>query len=357
MLGGVGGAIMRRVILGCLMLGGCLVKDNPAWEGSAADASTSGLSGGTSSTSGSSLTPTTGAEATTGGTGTDSQGTPTTGAVGATTSTASTGEVGSSTGEASSTGLAAAECLATELVQVPTDQDDLWDAGVVPSTMGSPCPWEMAEPDCGGLNFGKTGFFRLVNDPNLGKSAALLRFRHQAVIDFISEQQYEAKDLVGARLELVVWEPLAQPSEDSTLEIGMLVGAETYWDEGGRDAKKAQENDSSAACRTIDGQGCAPWPAGDALASGEPIGLLLVTTKAAMDADQDALPDQYHAKLRSEPLGAELVEALVGGKQPSFLVSLSTTRALGAGVIGIKLEESPEDDPELYLELCTQWSR
>ncbi len=349
---------MRRLIFGCLMLGGCLVKDNPAWEGSAADASTIGLSGEASSTTGSSWTPTTGAEATTGGTGTDSQGPPTTGAVSATTSTTSTGEVGSSTGEASSTGPAAAECLATELVQVPTDQDDLWDAGVVPSTMGSPCPWAMAdEPDCGGLNFGKTGFFRLVNDPNLGKSAALLRFNDQAVIDFISEQQYEPKDLVGARLELVVWEPLAQPTEDSTLEIGLLVGDEAYWDEGGRDAKKAQENDSSAVCRTIDGQGCNPWPAGDALASGEPIGLLLVTTKAAMDADQDALPDQYHAKLRSEPLGAELVEALVGGKQPSFLVSLSTPRALNAGVIGIKLEESSEADPELYLELCTQWSR
>jgi hypothetical protein len=338
---------------------GCVVKDNPAWEDSGAEGSAGGTGtsgpGGGGSSSGSGVVPTTGADPESGG-ATDSQGEPSTGAVSPTTGGTDTGEA-TGTGADSSTGEPVAQCSASELVKLDLDMNFLVDAGVVPDTMGSPCQWgDGTEPACGPLNFGKTGFFRLVNDPNLGKSAALLRFDPDEVVDFISEQQFAAKDLIGARLELVVWEPLAMPAQDSTLEIGMLVGEENRWAEGSRDAKKATDNESSALCRTIEGGDCKPWPQGDALTGSTSIGLLLVTAESVAMTPDDGLVDQYHAKLRSEPLGSALAEAFVQGKAPSLVVSLSTTRALADGQIGIKLKESEWDDPVLYLEVCTQWA-
>lgn len=343
--------------------GGCVVKDNPAWEGSGAEGSAdaTGGAGGTAgvgSSSGSGVVPTTGAEQESGG-ATDSQGEPSTGAIVPTTGGTDSGELSSTgaDGSSSSGGEPVAKCMASELVKVDLDMNFLVDAGVVPDSMGSPCQWgDGKEPACGPLNFGKTGFFRLVNDPNLGKSAALLRFDPAEVLDFIDESRFAAEDLVGARLELVVWEPLAMPAQDSTLEIGMLVGEEHRWAEGSRDARPATDNESSALCRTREKGDCTPWPQGDALTGSTSIGLLLVTADAVAKTPDDGLPDQYHAKLLSEPLGPALAQAFVQGEAPSLIVSLSSTRGLAEGEIGIKLKESEWDDPELYLEVCTQWA-
>lgn len=346
----------------CAALGGC-VKDNPAWEGAETGVGgTTGSGGGSgesgvgdASSSGSGVVPTTtGGGLETGGT-TDSQGDSTTGAVDPTTGGSDTGAA-SSTGGESSTGEPALHCSASEFMLVDIDNNNLVDAGVVPDSMGQPCPWNDMEQDCGPLNFGKTGFFRLVNDAELGKSAGLLRFDADAVTGFIEDAGLEMKDLLGLRVQLVVWEPLGVPTQDSELEIGMLVGEETMWAEGSRDAEKATDNESSALCRTIEKGACTPWPQDDAPMSSESIGLLLVTPEAVMEADQDDKDDEYHAYLRSEPLKG-LLAAYMAGKQPSLLVSLISTRGLDEGQIGIKLKEAEEWlHPVLYLEVCTEWS-
>lgn len=348
---------MRRLILGCWVLGGC-VKDNPAWEDSGAEASASAMSlesGDAGATSGSSLPTTSAGEDA--GTATDSQGGSTTGAVSGTTTTTttSTGEPASSTG--SSTGAPVETCTESTLVEVALGSEYLEDAGVVPGSMPTPCPWNDKESNCGPLNFGKTGFFRLVNDGQWGTSAALIRFDGAEVQEFIDEEGYADKDLLGARLELVVYEPLEQPAQDSKLEIRMLVGDDSWWPVGDKNATKAMDQESSANCRTRDGMMCLPWPGGDALGSSEWIGELLVTPAAVAAVADDGLPGQYHARLRSELLDPKLVTAYAGGNAPSLVVALSSSRGIGEGVIGIKLEEPAEwADPTLYLEVCTMWS-
>lgn len=346
---------MRRLIVGCLVFGGC-VKDNPAWEDSGAEAGVSATSPGsdeTSTTSGPAPTTSAGDEA---GTATDSQGGSTTGAVTTTTTTTGTDELTSSTGEGSSTGAPVEMCTESTLVQVELTSEFLEDAGVVPGSMPMPCPWNGSELDCGLLNFGKTGFFRLVNDGQAGTSAALIRFDGAKVQEFIAAGGYAPKDLLGARLELVVYEPLQAPAQDSTLEIRMQVGDDSWWKAGDKDAKKAME-ESSSLCRTREKMMCLPWPGGDALGSSEAIGELLVTAAAVAAVADDGDPGTYHARLRSELLDPKLVTAYAKGEAPSLVVALSSSRGVGEGVIGIKLEESEWDDPTLYLEVCKVWSR
>lgn len=350
---------MRRLILGCLVLGGCL-KANPAWQGGDADASgTSGVIGEVSSTGGSMELPTTSAGEETGG-ATDSQGEPSTGAASVTTTTTatsastSTGEDASSTGEGSSTGALGAKCMGQELLLVDIEGGSLHDAGVVPDSMPNPCPWNAGVQECGTLNFGKTGFFRLVNE-QAGKSAALIRFDGDAVQEFLEEAGYAATDVIDARIELVVYEPFDAPQQDSTLEIKMLVGDASLWVQGGGDAEVAKGSESSGNCWTFDGD-CKKWPNIDAVESSEAVGILLVTAQAVAATQDDGLGGQYHAKLRSEPL-KKLAAAYAEGQEPSLVVLLSTERGLGEPDIGIKLKEAqPWADPTLLLEVCTMWA-
>ena len=348
---------MRRLMLGCLVFGGCLVKGNPAWEDSGAEAGagSTSTSGGVISASGE--TPTTSGGEDSGG-ATGSQGEPTT-AVGATTTASgeSTGTGATDTG--GSTGQPAMQCKSSERLVVKLDAEALEDAGVVPSSMGSPCAaWgDGKAPDCGALNFGTTGFYRLVNDTEKGKNAALLRFGGEKVAEFLKTAGVDKADLLAARLQLVVYEPLTEPAQDSTLEIGMLLGDDATWDVGMKDAKPATEHESSGLCRTIDGGNCVAWSQGDALSGSTSVGILLVTKAAVMMNELDDLQDQYHAHLVSEPLAKEVALAFAEGLGPSLVVSLSTTRGLAEGVIGIKLADAKEwPDAALYFDVCIEWS-
>lgn len=344
---------MRRLILGCVVFGGCLVKGNPAWEESGADGSAGPGSTGDLS-AGAGEAPTTSGGEDSGG-AMASQGEPT---AAAGTTTAASGEA-TGTDSGSSTGQPAKECLKSERLAVKLDAEALEDAGVVPSSMGSPCPgWGGgAEPDCGALNFGATGFFRLVNDPEKGKNAALLRFDGEKVAAFVKAAGVDKADLIAAWLELVVYEPLTEPAQDSTLAIGMLLGDDATWDVGMKDAKPATEQESSALCRTIAGGNCVTWSQGDAVSGSSPVGILLVTKAAVAMTDLDGQDGQYHAQLVSEPLAKELAWAFAEGLGPSLVVSLGTPRGLAEGVIGIKLKEPKEwPDAALYLEVCIEWS-
>ncbi|MBK7829451.1 hypothetical protein [Nannocystis sp.] len=215
---------MRRLMLGCLVFGGCLVKDNPAWEDSGAEASagSTGVSGGASGTS-VTLPSTSGGEDSGGATA--SQGESTT-AAGTTTTAGGEATGTGATDGGGSTGQLAMQCTKSERPGGQAGRGGVRGRGVVPSSMGSPCAgWGAGTaPDCGALNFGATGFFRLVNDTEKGKNAALLRFNGEKVAAFVQDAGVDAADLLAARLELVVYEPLTEPAQDSTLEIGMLLG-------------------------------------------------------------------------------------------------------------------------------------
>ncbi|HEY0137774.1 MAG TPA: hypothetical protein VGB85_27000 [Nannocystis sp.] len=346
---------MRWWILGgVVMLGGCL-KENPAWEPDGA-VTTGGL---VSSSSGEALTGPT-SEAPTSTTGDPG----TTDASGGSTNeplTSMTEVVGSTgehtTGDPDTTGAPAPVCKASELVALAMPSGAPEDTGVVPSVLGSPCPWSGGQADCGPLNFGTTGFFRLVNDEALGANAALIRFPVKAVADGIFGAGKDLEDLIGARLELVIWEPKAGPAAPVDLEIHMLHPDNTDWREGQRDAQPAQDDDSSALCRAIDKGDCDTWAQGDALAGATALGLLHLTPENAVSSDADSDPAQYHARLRSEPLGLALLLAYQKGEDPSLAVTLATRRDVGEGEIGIKMRESEWPDPTLYAEFCTDWDR
>ena len=353
---------MRRLMLACLVFGGCLVKANPAWEDSGAEAGAASTSGALDTSLDTSLEPPTTSAGEDSGGATDSQGEPTT-AAGTTTAGTTTATSGEATGtgetdSGGSTGQPAMPCQKSERLAVKLDAEALEDAAVLPSSMGSPCAgWgDGTAPDCGALNFGATGFFRLVNDPEKGKNAALLRFDGEMVAEFVEDAGVDPADLMAARLELVVYEPLTEPAQDSTLEIGMLLGDDATWDMGTKDGQPATEQESSALCRTIEGGNCVGWSQGDAVTGSASVGLMLVTKPAVAMTDLDGTDGQYHAHLVSEPLSKELALAFAEGLGPSLVVSLSTTRGLAEGVIGIKLEESEWPDAALYFEVCTAWS-
>lgn len=347
---------MHRLILGCVLLSGCLIE-NPAWErpGAVTTSGASTTSSGEQPTSAASeaVTSTTGDP---GGSGTDASGGSTHDPLASTEVGSTTGEIGeTTTGETSTTGAPVPVCKASEFVALAMPSWAPQDAGVVPSVLGSPCGWNTSQPDCGPLNFGATGFFRLVNDEALGVNAGLIRFPLEAVTDGILESGKNLDDLIGARLELVIWEPKAGPDAPIDLEIHLLHADNFDWVEGKRDAQPAQDDDSSALCRVIDKGDCTNWAQDDALAGSTALGLLHLTPDNTKASDVDDKPEEYHARLMSEPLGMSLLLAYQQGESPSLAVTLATRRDVAEGTIGIKLRESEWPDPTLYAEFCTDW--
>jgi hypothetical protein len=344
---------MRRLFLGCVILCSC-VKDNPAWDGS------SGAGGSDGGAATAADDPTTGATPTT--TGADGATTD----AGATslpelTATATSGETGTgdpTAGDASTAGTTGEslvpDCAASSWLRLEIADADLRDAGVVPTTMGTPCPWRPEFMDCADLNFGTTGFFRLVNDVAGGKSAALLRFPEDLVAARIAEAGKTLDDLIAMRVELVVWEQKPQPDGPFTLELGLLHEEDWTWDEGDHDAQPADKDDSRWGCRDIEGQ-CEPWALGDALAGSSKLGDLVVTPGEAMAHDIDQAGDQYHAQLQSEPLAPALIDAYRQGGAPGLTVTIASPRGLDTGDVGIKLRESDWAAPALWAELCDEW--
>ncbi len=352
---------MRHRVLACLLLNGCLIVDNPAYGHSAGgDTSTTNgaTTGGTAS----------GATATTGGVVTATMTTPTGGAEDGSGSGSSTTQATSltgdgettgaltglsTTGETDTTGAPARVCNASELVELVMEDDAVADAGVAP--WGMPCPWQAGEP-CDTLNFGKTEFYRLVNDGGVGRNAALIRFPPDVVAEQIAASGKDKQDLIGARLQLVVWEPKSGPDGPVDFEVHLLHPDNFGWPEGERDGQPAHDDESSAKCRTIVDKTCQGWAQGDALAGSEPLGLLRLTPENAMANDLDQNGNEYHAKITSEQIGMPLWFAYDLGQSPGLAVTLLTPRTLGEGEIGVKLRESPYDNPRLFAEFCTEWS-
>lgn len=340
-------ADMRRLLLGCVIVCGC-VKDNPAWDqpSTGADDPTTGQVDPTTG-----ATPTTGAATTLAGDGTtvDTTGAadPTTGAIDE-----------PSTGDASSDGTTEEPlvqgCVASSWVPLAIADAALRDAGVVPGSMGPPCPWRPEFDDCAALNFGKTGFFRLVNDEARGQSAALLRFPQDEVAARIAEAGKTYDDLIGLRVELVVWEQKPQPSGPFTLELGLMHPEDWTWDEGDHDAQPADKDDSRWDCRDIE-DACEAWAQGDVLAGSSKLGELAVSPGEAALHDIDQFGDQYHAQLQSESLAPALLVAYREGGEPGLTVTISTPRDLDTGDVGIKLRESDWPAPVLWAELCDAW--
>ncbi len=269
-----------------------------------------------------------------------------------TSSTNSTNPSSVTTGEGSSTGAAARVCLASETVKLAiADQD----TGVVPNVGPKPCPWSPSNsPECRPLNFGTTEFYRLINDQDDGRNAALLRFPVTSLDQAVMDLGHEPDDLLGLRIEFVVWEGVAAPANAYTLEIHGLDEQNFGWTEGTKNGVPAADGDSSEECMTRAGGKCTGWGKGSrALDGAISLGLLPVDAPLVAANDKDTEPDQYHALVRSERL--EGASALFGGPVPSFAVTLSTPRDFEAEIVGIKLREAPWEDPTLYADLCTMW--
>jgi hypothetical protein len=344
---------LRRLILGCLALGGC-TKVNPAWEDSAAASGTSAASseevGASSGSSDAGVVPTTG-DASSGATGgaTDEG----SGAVSVTSGDSTSGETGetsSASSEGESTTSALPDCVASELIPISAP---LADTGVVPDALGSPCAWG-GGPDCGPLNFGKTQFYRLVHDV-AGTNAALLRFEIESLKIAAELSGVEPADLIGIRLELVVWEARPAPVAPYALAIHALAPDNVEFGEGNKDAMPADDGDASDLCRTRMGGQCVPWAnGGAALDESVLLGELLVTAEKVLEDDKDDLPNEYHAQLLSERLPGGLIFM---DRVPGLAVTLATPRPLAEQDVGIKLKEAPPWlDPTLHLELCTEWA-
>lgn len=344
---------MRRLIFGCLAFGGCTAV-NPAWNDgaetgggslttsdatgadptgtAAAPTGGDGSGGATNDTTGAVITPTSGGDST-GGTTIDTAGDST---------DASTG--GDSTTEAP------LKCMAAELV--PLDVP-LADTGVVPTAMGSPCAWGGGQ-ECGLVNFGTTEFYRLVND-GVGTNAALLRFEVESLTAAATLVDVDPADVVGIRVELVVWEQLPGPTAPYELAIHGLAADNADFGEGDKNAAPADEGDASDQCKThLDN--CVAWAnGGRALDGSELLGSLHVTPEAAAEHDQDGSAVEYHAQLISDSLPAAAL--LFKDRIPALAVTIETPRPLGEQVVGIKLKESMQwKDPTLYLEVCTEWA-
>lgn len=341
---------LRRLILGCLALGGCTTV-NPAWDdggaGSGASAASSDEAGASSGSSDSGVAPTTG-DASSGATGgaTDES----SGAVTATSGETTSGETTSASSEGESTTSALPKCMASELIPISAP---LADTGVVPNALGSPCPWG-GGPDCGQLNFGKTEFYRLVND-GAGANAALLRFEVESLKLAAEMSGVDLADLIGIRLELVVWEALPAPVGPYTLAIHALAPDNVEFGEGNKNAMPADDNDASDLCRTRMAGQCVPWAnGGGALDDSVLLGELLVTAEQVAENDKDELANEYHAQLLSEPLPGGLIFI---DRVPALAVTIATPRPLAEQDVGIKLKEAmPWLDPTLHLERCTEWA-
>ncbi len=332
---------MLRLLIGCLVLTGCL-KANPAWDDGSEGTSTTAGPPITSSGGSTGEAPTTGA-ATSGATGT---GTGTGSGDGSTSSPVTT------TGEGSSTGAPARVCLAYETLPLAIPVED---TGVVKKIDPEPCPWSTNFVKCHALNFGTTQFYRLVNDENEGRNAALLRFPVTSLDQMILDLGSDPADLLGLRIELVIWEEEPAPVEPYAFEIHGLDAQNFGWTEGTKDGLLAVDGDSSDECMTRAAGNCVSWANGlRALDGATSLGLLSVDAPlvAANDKDMDA--NQYHAQLRSERLEGAL-EMFGGPVAPSFAVTLQTERDLDEEVVGIKLREAPWADPALYADVCTQW--
>ncbi|MBA3549196.1 MAG: hypothetical protein H0T76_22210 [Nannocystis sp.] len=334
---------MRPLIVGCLVVSGCIggvgcIKANPAWDDGAAGTSTTAGPPGTSG--GTTAAPTTG-EAATGGTGED-----------ATTTVATTGDSGSSSGVGSSTGVGTGTCLEWDTVPLKLAVED---TGVVQSVDPEPCPWSTKFENCLSLNFGATEFFRLINDKDEGRNAALLRFPVTSLDAAVAAAGRDPLDLLGLRLELVMWEEDSGPEEPYTLEIRGLHAANFGWTEGTKDGLLAVDGDSSDSCMTRQAGACVGWPMGRATDGADLLGVLEVDAELAADNDLDEDPGQYHAKLRSERLKGAL-ELFGGPVAPSFAVMLKTRRDLDDEVVGVELHEAADwQGPTLLGDFCVQW--
>jgi len=351
---GAGGVAVRRLILGSLVFGGCTAV-NPAWDDGA---DTRGGSAATSDATGADPTSTT--PAPTSGDGSGGATNDTTGAVVSPTSGGdttgdttidTTGDTTDASTGGDSTTEAPLKCMAAELV--PLDVP-LADTGVVPTAMGSPCAWG-GGPDCGRVNFGTTEFYRLVNDV-AGTNAALLRFQVDSLTAAAATVGVDPADVVGIRVELVVWEQLAGPTAPYVLAIHGLAADNADFGEGDKNAGLADEGDASDQCKTILGGSCVTWAnGGRALDDSEPLGSLYVTPEEVVEHDQDGNAGEYHAQLLSDSLPAAAL--LFKDRVPALAVTIETPRPLGEQVVGIKLKESmPWKDPTLYLEVCTDWT-
>lgn len=329
---------MWRLLLGCLLVTGCL-KTNPAWEDGGGESSTTAVPVITSSDpSSTGPAPTSSGDI---GTGTG-------------TGEGSTSSPVATTGEDSSTGAPAPVCLAFETVPLATGVED---TGVVQKIEAEPCPWSTNFKQCPPLNFGATEFYRLINDEEEDddRNAALLRFPVTALEPLVIDLGHQPHDLLGLRLELVVWEETPAPAEPYTLEIHGLDPLNYGWTEGTKAGLVAVDGDSSEQCMTRASGACVSWAnGGRAIDGAVSLGLLAVDAQGVADHDQDMDANQYHAKLLSERLEGAL-EMFGGPEAPSFAVTLQTARALDEQVVGIKLREAPWADPTLYVDLCTQW--
>lgn len=305
-----------------LSLGGCLY-DNPAY-----DSASAGSAGGTTG------------EATAAPTSGDAS--------------ASSGDLSAGTdASGSSTGAPAPVCLKWErlpLAAVP------WDTGVVPSTMPNPCPWGEGDSLCGALNFGKTAYFRLVNDVEKGQSAALLAFPRDAIEAELGGAGHTLADVVGFYVAMVVWEPAGAPGSPLAFGIGLLGAEDATWYEGNQDAAVAQVNDSSFECKRIDMQGCVAWSTpGGPSHNVTPLGALVITPEKVLESDEDQNPAEYHARIVSDPLPAAPVLALWPSADPTFVVTVTSDRAIEGPETGIKLKEADWTDPALLVDVCTLW--
>lgn len=343
-----------RTLAGTLVitLSGCLVQ-NPAYDEPTASGSggLSGSTGATTTAGPTTTTPTTTASASDGsGSAGESTGEGTTGAV------EPTGGVSGSSGEAGSTGepmMPPKQCLSSSVMPIAAVAID---TGVVPPAMGNPCPWGGAA-GCEILNFGITEFYRLVNDEDSGKNAALIRFPWAAVVQEIVDAGRTVEDLIGARLELVTWENIPVPLEPIELDIGLIAGADSDFLIGNKLQAPATDGDSNYNCKRIEGGVCTPWMAPEGpLPSATLLGKLTVDPAMHAAQEQDGSGTEYHMLIKSEVLpAAPIVELAAKGKEPAFTVSLSSERALDEQVFGIKLEEAPWKGPSLYVVLCDQW--
>lgn len=337
---------MRRQIVVGALVAAC--GQNPAWD---VPTGTTGT-GDRGSTSGPGLTEVaapTGSEtgdagSATGGatTGVIGEATPTTGAAPTTDGSSGAGEP-------------ALVCVDWDTVPLLVHEDLISDAGVAPAKL-VPCPWPGGP--CEQLNFGITEYYRLLSAPDIGKNAAVIRFDIGTIDDIAAAHGRAPEDVHGFRLELVVYEPRDLPPVETTLRIDAPRQENVSFYEGTKAGAVAGDDESNELCqRRVAGQ-CVPW-VDDApvYATSVELGTIAVTLEAVAVADHDGPANgTYHATLRSTLLPIDVIREISGDGPPTFVVSLATERGLDpAPEIGIKLEDSPEPDPALFVEFCNVW--
>lgn len=342
---------MRRLIVIGALTTGC-IAENPAWQMTSAEGSSSSSSTSTPIVETTEATPTTsGAGTETGGSGSGAattSGESTTSGVAPTTTGVdpTTGEGSSSTGDTPT-------CEATEVVPVALAPRKIEDTGVAPATM-NPCPWAGT---CETLNFGKTHYFRLVSTPALGKTVGLFRFDVGPIADWAASQGLAVENIIGFEFAVVVYEPRDLPAAPTILQVDAVAMADVDYSEGTKDAMNAADGDASGACKTRVGGACVPWSAGFPTQNSVTVGTIVVDDAAVIEHDNDGANNaKYHALLRTGVLPIAEILAVSGDGAPTFAVSLMTERGPEPGMeIGIKFEESPELEPALFAVVCTAW--